>query len=843
MFLVVLILACFAGSVSAETLPITHWLVCGPVELAAPALSDSASRTSASELLKIVTLNADAMQPAEGASFTFGSNATVPWHAQTADTLALRVAKSPGMALAASYITTTRTQHVSLHVACDGALNVFVDGKRSDEPLRMEGQTRVWESSPLLHRGKHLLLVQTVANKALWKVQATVDADNASTLSVSTDQHHVPASFSDVTLFDNVSAPALSSDGKLLACLFSHRDADFKKETWIQIYDAQSANLKRELRPLKGPGNAQFVSNTQLLFTTSGENGSDVWLCNVVTGEMQPLARDIEGLQRIVMSPDMKTLYYTTDEEKKKSEEDPELWTALEDRMSDWTSTRRLFAYDIASQSTRALTALGEFAVDEFALSREGDKLLFTRRVTKVGRPYYTTEFWLYDVQAGTARLMLSQPLAFETKPASFCWLPGGQKIAYVTARFTTDPADTLHNMTQTDLFLLDVLTGKTIDLTPTSRFSVQESEDRSAISWNARAQKLWFQAVSGAEVKLMSINPLAAKPVAKDVGIALPFVADFNVSASGLCAFTGSAPSLPQALFTFSSSRRKLIVQPAEKTLQNILLADVQPWSFVNADKDTVEGRLFVPPDFSPHQKWPLIVYYYGGVSPRDDRFTFTYQWWCANGYVVYVLNPAGCIGYGQAFADKHSNDWGTRASRDIMDGTRELLKEKSFLDAQHVGCYGGSYGGFITLDIVTKTDLFASAISDAGISDITSYFGGGTWGFTYGDIALPGSFPWNRPDVFMGKSPVYHADRVRTPLLLIHGTADENVPALESSEMFTALKVQGKEVALIRFPGEDHSIATKFSNYVAYREMMLEWFDKYLKAESDGWNAQWKK
>jgi dipeptidyl aminopeptidase/acylaminoacyl peptidase len=842
MFLVVLFLAGFAVNVSAETLPINHWLVAGPVELAAPALSDSAARTSESEMLKTVTLNAETMLPYEGVSFSLGSTAAA-WHAQTADTLVLQTAKAPGMALAASYINTLRAQNVTLKISCGGALNVFIDGKRSDEPLRMEGQTRIWESSPLLHRGKHLLLIQTTANSITWKLAASAETNHANTVSFSTDQHRVPASFSDVTLFDNVSAPALSPDGKFLACLFSHRAADFKRETWIQIYDAPSAKLLREMRPLKGPGNAQFVSNTQMLFTTSGENGSDVWLCNVASGDMQPLARNIEGLQRIVMSPNMKTLYFTTDEEKKKSEDDPELWTALEDRMEDWTNTRRLFAYDIAGQSTRALTALGDFAVDDFALSREGVKLLFTRRLTKVGRPFYTTEFWLYDVQAGMARLVLSQLLAFETKPASFCWLPGGQKIAYATARFTTDPADTVHNMTQTDLFLLDVTTGKTVDLTSTSRFSVQESEDRPAILWNARERTLWFQVVSGAEVKLMSINPLATKPVAKDVSISLPFVSDFDVSASGLCAFTGSAPSLPQALFTFTSPRMKLIVQPAEKALRNTLLADMQPWSFVNADKDTVEGRLFVPPDFSPNQKWPLIVYYYGGVSPRDDRFTFTYQWWCANGYVVYVLNPAGCIGYGQAFADKHSNDWGTRASRDIIAGTRELLATKSFLDAKRVGCYGGSYGGFITLDIVTKTDLFAAAISDAGISDITSYFGGGTWGFTYGDIALPGSFPWNRPDVYMGKSPVYHADHVRTPLLMVHGIADDNVPALESSEMFTALKVQGKEVALVRFPGEDHSIAIKYSNYVMYREMMLEWFDEHLKGEHDGWNARWKK
>ncbi|MBU1708093.1 prolyl oligopeptidase family serine peptidase, partial [bacterium] len=120
--------------------------------------------------------------------------------------------------------------------------------------------------------------------------------------------------------------------------------------------------------------------------------------------------------------------------------------------------------------------------------------------------------------------------------------------------------------------------------------------------------------------------------------------------------------------------------------------------------------------------------------------------------------------------------------------------------------------------------------------------YWGGGIWGYTYGDIALAQSFPWNRRDVFVDKSPLFHADKIKTPLLLLHGIDDVNVPVLESEQMFTALKVQGKEVAYVRFPGEDHGIAGKFENYITHREMMLEWFDKYLKGQPDAWDARYK-
>jgi dipeptidyl aminopeptidase/acylaminoacyl peptidase len=157
-------------------------------------------------------------------------------------------------------------------------------------------------------------------------------------------------------------------------------------------------------------------------------------------------------------------------------------------------------------------------------------------------------------------------------------------------------------------------------------------------------------------------------------------------------------------------------------------------------------------------------------------------------------------------------------------------------------MGCYGASYGGFTTMDLVTKTDIFACAVAMYGISNIASYWGGGNWGYTYGDIALARSYPWNRKGLFTDNSPLFNADKVKTPLLLLHGEDDINVPVLESEQMFTALRVQNKEVAIVKFPREDHGIGGKFSNYIAHREMMLEWFDKYLKDQPQGWERRWK-
>jgi dipeptidyl aminopeptidase/acylaminoacyl peptidase len=858
-----LLLFALTSCACAERVVINQWLVLPTLPLERPALADTAITDQF--YLRDDNLKLPEMEPAQGGKLQWLPGMEAQWSTAAATEILNWAPPNDAcyLGLAATYVQSSRWQQAELKLNTVSSVAVYLDGEKIT--LTTEGGSDFSARARLtLHCGKHRLIIATMrpckptalvattrddndpagTQRFAWTLKAALTTDWDGSLSVSTVPRHAPTSFADVTLIDNIESPALSQDARWLAAVSSHRSKDdFKKEAWIDVFDAMTNQRVRQIKTLKGIGNLQFISNNLLMFSASGEKGSSIWQCDMETGGLYPLIKDIEGLQKFAVSGDGRTIFYTADAEIKKSETDPELWDQLEDRMSDWSGTRRLYAVSLPSGITHALTDVGDFALDDFALSREGDQILFTRLVARVGRPYYHTEFWIYDLRRSQAKMVSSQSIPFETRPHSLVWLPGGERVAYASARFAETEADTvIHNNTQTDLFILNVKNGRVDDVTKSMNFSVLESEDRPAIRWNASEKSLWFLAVSKGKVVLGKYGTRI-----EDIPLAQPFVADFDVTGSGAFAFTGSDPISPTALYFFDPSKKTIraVAKPAASVLPDLDLAKFEPRNFTNADGASVEGYLFYPQDYKPEmsKSWPLIVYYYGGVSPRDERFTFTYHWWCANGYFVYVLNPSGCIGYGQEFADKHSNDWGTLASRDIIDGTQRLLQDKPFLDAKRVGAYGGSYGGFITMDLVTKTDMLAAAVSDAGISNIASYFGEGTWGFTYGDIALPRSFPWNRQDVYVNKSPVFHADKIKTPLLLIHGTADDNVPNGESSQMFTALKILGKDVAYVRFPGEDHSIATNFANYVNYREMMLEWFDAHLKGEKEAWVARWKK
>lgn len=275
----------------------------------------------------------------------------------------------------------------------------------------------------------------------------------------------------------------------------------------------------------------------------------------------------------------------------------------------------------------------------------------------------------------------------------------------------------------------------------------------------------------------------------------------------------------------------------PAEKKLA---MPSVSPWKFTASDGTEIDGYYFLPPNFDASKKYPMIVYYYGGTTPTP-RFLgghYPFPLYAAQGYVVYVVQPSGTIGYGQAFSARHLNAWGKRTAEDIIEGTKKFCAEHAFVDAKKIGCIGASYGGFMTMYLQTKTDIFAAAVSHAGISDITSYWGEGYWGYAYNSVAAAGSFPWKNKEIFVDQSPLFSADKINTPLLLCHGTADTNVPVGESYQMFAALKLLGKPVELLTFTGEDHGIMD-YARRKQWIKSHLAWFERWLKDAPDWWNT----
>ena len=291
------------------------------------------------------------------------------------------------------------------------------------------------------------------------------------------------------------------------------------------------------------------------------------------------------------------------------------------------------------------------------------------------------------------------------------------------------------------------------------------------------------------------------------------------------------------------TANKRVTLVEDMNRAiLKGIDMGECKAWDFVNSRGDTICGRYYLPPHFDANKKYPLVVNYYGGCSPTSRFFETRYPHhaYAALGYIVYVLQPSGAVGFGQEFSSRHVNTAGDGVADDIIEGTKRFIADHPYVDGRKIGCIGASYGGFMTQYLQTKTDIFAAAISHAGISDHTSYWGEGYWGYSYSEISMAGSYPWTRKDLYVDHSPLFNADKIHTPLLFLHGTADTNVPVGESIQMFTALKLLGRPTAFVAIEGENHWVMN-YDKRIKWQNTIFAWFAKWLKNDPTWWNAMY--
>ena len=307
---------------------------------------------------------------------------------------------------------------------------------------------------------------------------------------------------------------------------------------------------------------------------------------------------------------------------------------------------------------------------------------------------------------------------------------------------------------------------------------------------------------------------------------------------------YFGLSASNSQRLYTYNlkNDASSCLIDLSKEILRDVTLGEVQDWNFVSAQGDTIYGRFYLPPHFDATKKYPMIVNYYGGTTPtaRVMESRYPSHVYAGLGYIVYIIQPSGATGFGQEFSARHVNAWGKLTADEIIEGTKKFCEEHPFVNTKKIGCMGASYGGFMTQYLQTKTDIFAAAMSHAGISDITSYWGEGYWGYSYNAIAAADSYPWKNPDLFTKQGSLFNADKINTPLLLLHGTVDTNVPIGESIQLFNALKILGKTVEFITVDGENHFISD-YDKRIKWHNSIMAWFARWLQDRPEWWNEMY--
>ena len=258
---------------------------------------------------------------------------------------------------------------------------------------------------------------------------------------------------------------------------------------------------------------------------------------------------------------------------------------------------------------------------------------------------------------------------------------------------------------------------------------------------------------------------------------------------------------------------------------------AELVSWS--SADGVHLQGILYRPEGFDPDVRHPLVVYFYERMSdglhrhndPVPSRSSIRFSYYTSNGYCVFVPDIPYRIGYP-----------GESCASAVLPGILALV-DAGIVDPERIGVQGHSWGGYQIAYLVTRTNLFAGAVAGAPVSNMTSAYGGIRYGsgmsrqFQYEKTQsrLGGSL-WEVPDRYHDNSPLFFADKVETPLLMLHNDQDGAVPWTQGIEYFVALKRLGKPVWLLNYNGEAHGIG-KYANKRDYAARMSQFFDHHLR------------
>ena len=631
------------------------------------------------------------------------------------------------------------------------------------------------------------------------------------------------------------SGVSLSPDGKYLMTSYRTTQVGGRTSGVTKITELATGKvLAQRLEYL------QWMSKSnRYYYTRMGVNGRQLVAVEPASGQEYLLADNLpDGYFQIAPSEDW-LLYSLTQEGPK---ERREIYEVIEpdDRQPGWRDRSYLAKFDLATGLMQPLT-FGYHNAWAQDISADGNKVLvMTNRSRLTKRPTTVSSLLLLDVNTLKVDTLVAEDGFLNSAQFS----PDGKRIA-VTASPEAFEGIGLNvkegqtpNMYDYQMYLMDLADKKVTPVTKNFNPSVQR------VVWNKVDGKIYFTAENRDYVSLYCMNPVDGK--IQQVETKEDLVKGLSLSANAsLLAYYGQGAMNSDRLYTLDLKKKKhtLVEDLSKDLLKDVQLGECRDWNFINSKGDTIYGRYYLPPHFDASKKYPMIVNYYGGCSPTERNFESRYPHhaYASLGYVVYVVQPSGASGFGQEFGARHVNTAGEGPAQDIIEGTKKFCEEHAFVNAKKIGCIGASYGGFMTQYLQTKTDIFAAAISHAGISDHTSYWGEGYWGYSYSEVSMANSYPWTRKDLYVERSPLFNADKIHTPILFLHGDVDMNVPVGESIQMYTALKLLGRETAMVLVDGQDHHIVD-YGKRIQWQNTIWAWFAKWLQDDATWWNAIYK-
>lgn len=814
-------------SASAETIEVKTLKYAGPYAVAQPWMADSVNiKGEAFDLKQLLD---------SPLSFTLLNKGKEVTAAQ------LLADKQDALHLASFCVSNTQRTKATIAVEGLEQYRLFVDG----EQVEVNGDKAETILTPSQHTVAIKYLTRKNASSDKKSIKLTVTAANGAPLSVGDAAAKRAYNIYDVICAPNYPSVSISPNGKFIVV----------RKTWVDrkgnnhsISELRNTQTNRVMATFEE--NVKWMPSSNKLYFTqkasdssiAGEEKQDGTLqlitINPLTMEREVLAANIpDGWFQF--TPDEKTLIYTLYTEGRKK--DAQVYDVKEpdDRQPGWRSRSYLAKFDLASGVLQPLT-FGYHNVYLNDISADSRYLLIGKseeRLTK--RPTTLNSYYRLNLNDMSVETFIEKGEFLNSAQFS----PDGKSIlvsaspeAFNGIGKNVEEGQT-PSMIDTQLYLMTLSDKKVRALTRDFNPNVLSTE------WSKVDGNIYFTAEDKDCVHLFQLNPKSGKFTL--LKTPEEYIKSFSIASSAAeMAFSGQSASNADRLYKMNTKALKsqLVDDLSARELKDVKLGECKAWNFVNSRGDTLCCRYYLPPHFDAAKKYPMIVNYYGGCSPTSRMFQSRYPHhvYAAMGYVVLVVNPSGATGFGQKFSARHVDTAGAGVAEDIISSTQAFCDEHAFVNRKKIGCIGASYGGFMTQYLQTKTDLFAAAISHAGISDHTSYWGEGYWGYSYSEVSMANEYPWTNKHLFVDQSPLYNADKIHTPLLFVHGTADNNVPVGESIQLYTALKLLGRPTAMVLVDGQDHHIID-YEKRLKWQNTIFAWFAKWLQDDASWWTEMY--
>ncbi|WP_321295916.1 S9 family peptidase [Marinifilum fragile] len=836
---------CFASSAEDnKQRTIENWLISDAIELHLPAFNTtedfSGSTFELKNLLQENQMDLCKIAPKESDKLNW-NNEQLTWKKKSANSKGFLSLpnKENKLYYLVSYLNTNQWGEFELSLKSYPMIEVYVDGKKQLSQYKHEADKAKESSKSLkLEQGHHKIVVKILSGSQNNQFQLALKSKN----DVKADHFALslsPKQFMDINkVLDGtkVKSTALSFDGKYALISYSRTlPPSDKSENWKEIQDIETGKILYTFRGTQLSNINWLPTGNQISYTKKYNEKASIFVFDFEKNTEKQIAENIEDFSSYTWAPNGKFIIYSVG---KSNSEDWKMkkFQGMEDRLPWYRYRSFLYKLDVASGVKQRLT-YGTLSTNLADISADGKNILFTTsRPDYSGYPYFKQNLYQMNIETFKVESIWEDKLTAGQAQYS----PDGKQLLVqggpscfgkIGENIGNHP---IANNYDGQLYIYD-LASKNVD--PIT-YNFNPAID--AAIWNKSDNKIYIKAQDKDYVKLFCYD-LASKEFT-ELNSNSDVVRGFDLSENGkTISYVACGISSPYKAFTYdiASKANHVIANPEKNHLKNVMFGKTEDWNFTKEDGTTIIGRVYYPPNFDSNKKYPLIVNYYGGTSPVERSFGGRYplNMYAAMGYVVYLLQPSGATGFGQEFSARHQNNWGIITADEIINGTKKFIKDHSFIDVDKVGCIGASYGGFTTQLLQTRTDIFAAAISHAGISDITSYWGEGYWGYSYSMNATGKSFPWNRKDIYVDQSPLFNADKITTPMLLLHGSQDTNVPLGESIQMYQALKLLGKDVEFVQVKGQDHLIQN-YNKRILWNNTIFAYFAKYLKDQPQWWD-----